>query len=106
VLSLEIGTTSGLVATSTSGFTGATLVSMTSGTVYKATLAVNSNQFAFAYNGNAATQQSGTINATSMTQLEFGGLAGQATRVQNIYLRKVNYYPQRLTNSETQATSK
>jgi hypothetical protein len=106
VLSLEIGTTNGLVATSTSGFTGATLVAMTSGTVYKATLAVNSNEFAFAYNGNATTQQSGTINATSMTQLEFGGLAGQATRVQNIYLRKVNYYPQRLINNEVQATSK
>jgi hypothetical protein len=106
LLSVEVGTTSGLIATSTSGFSGATIAAMVIGNTYSTSLGVNTTQFAFAYNGNATTQQAGTINATAMTQLEFGGLAGQSTRVQNIYLKNCYYYPQRLTNNEIRATSK
>lgn len=106
LLSVEVGTTSGLIATSTSGFSGATIATMVIGNTYSTSLGVNTTQFAFAYNGNATTQQAGTINATAMTQLEFGGLAGQSTRVQNIYLKNCYYYPQRLTNNEIRATSK
>ena len=99
-LAAEIGTNNALLATSTPGFSSATLLTMTVGSKHKIAMSVSPTQFAFSLNGAAATQQSGSRNATGLNQIEFGGLANQATRNLNVHISKVSFYPTNLTTAE------
>jgi hypothetical protein len=76
----------------------------TSNTIYKAAMAAKNSSFAAAFNGNTpAMFGSGSI-AASVNQLFLGKALSNGFL--NGWLRKFNYYPQRLTNAEVQAISK
>jgi hypothetical protein len=95
-----------------SGSTGATVVDatvnqadltptgvLTANTVAKLTLAYKANDFAASGNGGTVvTDATGTV-PTGMSQVILGGPSG----VLNGYLRRITYYPRRLSNAELQA---
>ena len=94
-----------------SGTTGATVVDatvnqadltptgvLTANTVAKLSLAYKANDFAASGNGGAAvTDATGTVPA-GMSQVLLGGPNG----VLNGYIRRITYYPRRLSNAELQ----
>ena len=94
------------------GTTGATVVdatvnqadltptgALTANTVAKLTLAYKANDFAASGNGGTVvTDATGTV-PTGMSQVFLGGPSG----VLNGYIRRITYYPVRLTNANLQA---
>jgi len=82
-------------------------VGLNTGTISKVATTYKVNSFAAAAQGNAtSTDVSGTVPA-SITQATLGNVASlSAAGCLNGYIRKLFYYPQRLTNAEVQAFSK
>jgi hypothetical protein len=75
-------------------------VAITANTVAKIASAYKANDFAMSTNsGTVQTDTSGSV--PSVTQLQLGqGVPGPAL---NGYLRRITYYPRRLSNAELQA---
>lgn len=82
-------------------------VGSNTGTISKSATTYKVNSFAAAAQGGAtSTDVSGTVPA-SITQAILGNISGfPAAGCLNGYIRKLFYYPQRLTNAEVQAFSK
>jgi hypothetical protein len=82
-------------------------VGSNTGTVSKSATTYKVNSFAAAAQGGAtSTDVSGTVPA-SITQAVLGNVPSfSAAGCLNGYIRKLFYYPQRLTNAEVQAFSK
>ena len=69
--------------------------------VFKNAQAYKANDFAGSVNGGAvATDSSGTVPSASVLQI--GGLGSGSSPI-NGYLRRITYYPRRLSNAELQA---
>lgn len=80
-------------------FTSGTL---TANTVFKGAAAYKTDNFAGSFNGAAAsTDTSGTV-PTGFSQLNLGSQTG-VTGFMSGHIRRIAYYPRRLTNSELQA---
>ena len=76
--------------------------SWTLNAVTKAALAYEVNNFAFVANGGAATTDtSGTLPTVDRLRLGVDGLGSSSFL--NGYLRRITYYPRRLSNAELQA---
>jgi hypothetical protein len=65
-------------------------------------LAATSGDFSSAYNGIAGAVSSATGMPAGLTQMTIGAAGGGANRA-NGYLRRITYYPRRLSNAELQA---
>ena len=76
---------------------------ITANTFIKQAIAYKQDSFAYDHaGGTIVTDTSGTI--PTVTRLDIGGLAGNPSL--NGWIKKLNYYPQRLINNEVQSFSK
>lgn len=81
------------------GFYGATGSSFGVGAIRKSAIAYATNDFAFTTQGLAAqTDATGTVPTVSRMYLGVGPAGASAW--QNGYIRRITYYPRRLTNAE------
>lgn len=94
-------TTLGVTQTSLSG---GTLGSVSANTVAGMTCAYQTNSFVAAVNGGTvATASSGNIPTVNTLYI---GSDGAGTNLLNGHIAKISYWPQRITNAESQAFSK
>ncbi|HEX2859052.1 MAG TPA: hypothetical protein VHP58_02495 [Alphaproteobacteria bacterium] len=102
VLTQSSGNLSALVTTAGVSKLNSTIAtSLATGTVYKAALAYKANDFAAcAGGGTVAAAASGAVPG-SLTTLRLGSNSS-GSQFANAWLRRVAYYPRRLTNAELQ----
>jgi len=75
------------------------------GSVVNVVLAYKVNNFAVAYNGNAATDTL-TGNLPTVDMLNIGYNTSLTSQVLNSHIQSIRFWPQRLTSAEVQAFSK
>ena len=74
------------------------------GTTYKLAGAYKQNDFAHSLNGSLSIDTSGVVPTVNTAY--FGGYSGGAGAELNGHIKKLSYYPKRLSNSELQALTK
>ena len=78
-------------------------ITATANTVWKGALAHNNTTGYFSVNGSAVVSGAHTIPLGSLNNLCIGNVAVVGSEHWNGYIRKLSYYPKRLTNTELQA---
>jgi hypothetical protein len=81
-------------------------VSATSGIINKGTISYKVDDFAWAYNGASPTTDTSGVVPSQSSELRIGRAINTNGAYLNGHIRKLNYWPQRLTNNEVRAFSK